>query len=457
MSTVLLLNPPAKTPVLRDNYCGFTSKASYLWPPIDLLAQSGWLNGEFSLWVLDAVAEQLGPRQCLTRLSRRRPHAVFMLSCAATFEDDAAFARQIRAMLPEAFLAVGLGQMVIDSHDYLARYGWIDGVLWDYAAPGLRDALCGRRQHQGLVTRDDPPAEQPYRPPARLAYPTPQHHLFPLSRYALPIGWQGPFSAVLTSLGCAHHCTFCSGSAIRYRKRPLEDVLQELDQLHALGVKNLFFVDYTFTTSRRYVTLLCDAMVHRGYNFRWTCFARVDHITEELLGAMKRGGCDLIQMGVESGDDGILSRYQKGFTVAQVRQAFDRCGEQGLKTLAFFIIGLPGETEQTVQRTVELALELQTDLASFAMPTPDPGTSVLDEAIRTGRMEQGQPRQVVSTVSPTIGSDQLSVERIQQLRAQAIRRFYLRPRFLLRQVRSLESWSDVRDRARNAVSLFLKS
>jgi len=90
------------------------------------------------------------------------------------------------------------------------------------------------------------------------------------------------------------------------------------------------------------------------------------------------------------------------------------------------------------------------------MPTPDPGTSVLEGAIRTGRVGQ-EPRQVVSTVSPTIGTDQLSVEQIQRLRADAIRRFYLRPSFLLRQVRSLESWADVRDKATNAVSLFLKN
>jgi len=469
MSTVLLLNPPADTPVLRDNYCGFTSKASYLWPPIDLLVQSGWLHGEFELSVLDAVAEGLEPAECLEALRARRPDAVFFLSCAATFQDDADFARQVRACLPGAYLAVGLGHMVIDPRQYLERYRWVDAVLWDYASSGLRDALAGRKDHPGLVTRDDlapegegslrNPGRQErggYRPESRLSYPTPRHHLFPLRRYAMPIGWRGPFTTVLTSLGCAHQCTFCSGSAIRYRKRPADEVLAELSQVQQLGIRNLFFVDYTFTTSARYVKELCGAMERRRMPFRWTCFARVDHITDELLASMKGAGCDMIQMGVESGDDGILERYRKGFTVAQVREAFEKCRRHGLKTLAFFIIGLPGETEETVRRTVALALELPAELASFAMPTPDPGTSVLEEAIRTGRVGQ-EPRQVVSTVSPTIGTDQLSVEQIQRLRADAIRRFYLRPSFLLRQVRSLESWADVRDKATNAVSLFLKN
>ncbi len=456
MSNVLLLNPPAETPVLRDNYCGFTSKASYLWPPIDLLVQSGWLHGEHELEVMDAVAQDLEPAECLEKLRGRRPDAVFMLSCAATFQDDADFARQIRAILPGSYLAVGLGHMVIEPLQYLERYPWIDGVLWDYAASGLRNALAGRDEHPGLVVRGERGPEGGYKPGPRLAYPTPRHDLFPLDRYAMPIGWQGRFSAVLTSLGCAHQCTFCSGSAIRYRKRAVEDVLHELEQLRSLGIRNLFFVDYTFTTSKRYLLELCGEMVRRRMGFRWTCFARVDHINDEVLAAMKAAGCDLIQMGVESGDDGILKHYSKGFTVAQVREAFAACKRHKLKTLAFFIIGLPGETEETVQRTVNLALELPTDLASFAMPTPDPGTSVLEEAIRSGRVD-AEPRQVVSTVSPTIGTDQLTVEQIQKLRADAIRRFYLRPSFLLRQVRTLESWADIRDRARNAVSLFLKS
>ena len=456
MSTVLLLNPPADTPVLRDNYCGFTSKASYLWPPIDLLVQSGWLHGEFELSVLDAVAEGLEPRECLEQLRLRQPDVVFFLSCAATFQDDADFARQVHAALPHAFLAAGLGHMVIDPRQYLETYPWVDAVLWDYAASGLRDALAGRDHHPGLITKGDPAPEGGYRPGAKLSYPTPRHQLFPLGRYAMPIGWQGAFTAVLTSLGCAHQCTFCSGSAIRYRKRPADEVLHELREVRALGIRNLFFVDYTFTTSARYVKELCGAMERERMPFRWTCFARVDHITDELLAAVKGAGCDMIQMGVESGDDQILSRYRKGFSVAQVREAFKKCRAHGLKTLAFFIIGLPGETVETVQRTVDLALELPADLASFAMPTPDPGTSVLEEAIRSGRVG-AEPRQVVSTVSPTIGTEQLSVEQIQKLRADAIRRFYLRPSFLVRQVRSLESWADIRDRARNAVSLFLKS
>ena len=171
---------------------------------------------------------------------------------------------------------------------------------------------------------------------------------------------------------------------------------------------------------------------------------------------MKEAGCILVQLGVESNDDAILKRYSKGFTVSQVRSAFARCRRLGLRTLAFFIIGLPGETRQSVKDTVKLALELDPDLASFSVPTPDPGTSLLEEAKERGLVGE-DPVQVLSTVGPTLPSEDLSEEEICALRDYAFRRFYLRPSFLLRQARSLRSMADLKERAINAIELFRKA
>jgi len=449
---VLLLTPPSQQLVLRDNYCGFSAKASYLWPPIDLLVQSGWLADDFEVCVLDAMAERRSTGQSLQRIGRIRPDAVFMLSSGATFEDDAAFARQIRQALPGARIVTGCSPMVIGGRQYLSRYPWVDGFLGNYASPDLREALLGRPHSTDLVTVGDEERAGAQAKSSRLSYPVPRHHLFPLRRYALPIGWSGVFSTVLTSIGCAHQCSFCAGSSIRYRKRPMEEVLQELDLLRSLDIQNLFFIDYTFTTSKRYVQRLCAAMQQRGFDFRWTCFARVDHLNDGVLTAMKQAGLDLLQIGVESGDDRILSRYKKGFTVAQAREAFALAKRHGIRTLAFFIIGLPGEDRETVQRTMDLALSLDPDLASFAMPTPDAGTILQEEALRSGLLE-ASPGHVVSTVFPIIGSDALKDGEIRRLRAHAIRKFYLRPSYLLKQMRSVQSLADLRQKASNALAL----
>ena len=455
----MLINPPAPQPVLRDNYCGFQAKASYLWPPIDLLVQSGWLAEDFACSVVDAIADNLSPDEAAARVLAAEPDVMLMLSSGATFMDDAAFARRVREARPEATLIASLSHLVQPARDYLERFPWMDGVLNDYTAPDLRDALLGRDHGPDLVRRDwepDTGEGQPESKPRPLGYPMPRHELFPLDSYCMPLGWKGQFSTVLTGYGCAHSCSFCTGSAIRYRRRPKEDVLAELKLLRDRGIHNVFFVDYTFTSSRRYVLDLCQEMARMEPRFRWTGFGRVEQLDDEMILALKASGCDLLQIGVESADDAVLTRYKKGFTVAQVRDAFSRTRKLGLRTLGFFIIGLPGESRQSVKETILLALELDPDLASFSVPTPDPGTSLLDQAHERGLLGD-VPSQVLSTVGPTLPAEGLSEKEVRDLREEAIRRFYLRPSFLLRQVRSLRSFEDLKDRALNAVELLRKA
>ena len=451
----LLVNPSAPQPVLRDNYCGFQAKASYLWPPIDLLVQSGWLADDFDVSVVDAIADNLGPDAALSRVLAAEPDVMLMLSSGATFMDDAAFARRVRDALPHVALVASLSHLVQPAQDYLECFPWMDGVLDDYTAPDLRDALLGKPHGADLVRRGDQGGNGEKKP-RPLGYPMPRHELFPLDSYCMPLGWKGRFSTVLTGYGCAHSCSFCTGSAIRYRRRAKEDVLQELELLRQRGIHNVFFVDYTFTSSRRYVLDLCREMARMRPRFRWTGFGRVDHLDDEVILALKASGCDLLQIGVESSDDAVLARYKKGFTVAQVREAFARCRALGLRTLGFFIIGLPGESRQGVRDTIQLALDLDPDLASFSVPTPDPGTSLLEQAHERGMLDH-EPVQVLSTVGPTLPTEALTEKEVRALREEAIRRFYLRPSFLMRQVRSLRSLDDLKDRALNAVELLRRA
>ncbi len=429
-STVVLLNPPFDGQVVRDNYCSFVPKGDYLWPPSDLLVASGWLHGEFELRVIDAVARQLSTRACLDELSAARPTAVFVLSAEATWASDATFCDRLRAALPDLRIVVGCSPLA--GSDLTRRFPTADAVLLDFSGPALSDYL-----RRGASTPDHLllPGDVRRGPVTFCAeYPLPRHELIDPRHYALPLGWSGGLTTVLTSIGCAHHCEFCAGGALPYARRPLEQVIEELEHVRGLGIRNLFFADYTFTTPRRYLLDLCAEMTRREFGFRWTALARPDQLDDETVRAMVGSGCALIQLGVESGDDRILERYRKGFTVAQVREAFVVCRRAGLPTLGFFILGLPGEDEGTVRRTIDLAMELDPDLASFAMPTPDPG-SVLSAAAGDG--------EVRSTSYPIVESEQLDEATIRRLHAAAVWRFYARPRFLARQLRESASAGDL--------------
>lgn len=431
--SVVLLNPPFDGPVVRDNYCSFVPKGDYLWPPSDLLVASGWLHEDFRLRVIDAVARRLAVDACLAELLDIGPDAVFMLSSEATWRSDVAFTRRLRETLPRARLVVGCSPLSAGSPR--TRFSAADAVLRDFSGPALRDYLLDGTATPEILIEGAGGEDDLAVPTPTADYPMPRHELFELRRYALPLGWSGGLATVLTSFGCAHHCDFCAGGALPWARRPLSSVIEELQHVRAQGVRNVFFADYTFTTERRYVLDLCRAMAEMSPGLRWTCLARPDQLDEETVRAMAASGCGLVQLGVESGDDAILARYSKGFTVAQVRRAFALCREAGLPTLGFFIIGLPGQDEASVVRTIDLALELDPDLASFAVPTPDPGTvlgRVMDDA------------EVRSTSGPIVESALLDEEAILRLHATAVWRFYTRPRFLVRQLAASASAGDIK-------------
>src|SRR5262249_44650014 len=156
---------------------------------------------------------------------------------------------------------------------------------------------------------------------------------------------------------CPYPCTFCVIGTLGFKTRPVADVLEEIDHLRDRGVREIFFMDQTFGIARARAFELCAALADRG-DLSWTAFTRPDTADDEMLGAMRRAGCHTLILGVESADDAVLAAYRKGYRSAVVRDAFERVRRHGLRTVGTFIIGLPEETEESLRRTLELAIEL---------------------------------------------------------------------------------------------------
>ena len=129
---------------------------------------------------------------------------------------------------------------------------------------------------------------------------------------------------------------------------------------------------------------MCEAMEREGFGFGWTTYARPDLADEEMLASMKRAGCHTVMMGVESPEDRVLEHYKKGYRSDAVRGAFDRARKLGLRTVGTFIIGLPQESEDSIERTVDYAIDLGMDFASFNVAVPRFGTPFRGEAIESG-------------------------------------------------------------------------
>jgi radical SAM superfamily enzyme YgiQ (UPF0313 family) len=215
--------------------------------------------------------------------------------------------------------------------------------------------------------------------------PLPARHLLPLGRYRtlrMPI-------SMTTSRGCPYKCIFCVGRKMgggKVRYHGAERVATELQELSKLKFHQINIADDLFTANQNHCLAVCEEILRRGLEINWTSFARVDTISEKLLSKMKAAGCTAVSFGIESANPAILKAIKKGITVHQIENAIRMCRQVGISPYASFILGLPGETPQTIKETKAFAAKLQQEgLAyGFHILAPFPGTEVRAQSDRFG-------------------------------------------------------------------------
>jgi radical SAM superfamily enzyme YgiQ (UPF0313 family) len=270
--------------------------------------------------------------------------------------------------------------------------------------------------------------------------PLPRHDLLPLNEYRAPLV-QGPYAFVVTSRGCPGGCRFCIkhvsyGNAVRFRSP--ENVLAEIEQLVGLGVRAIHMYADLFTLNRDHVMGICHEMVARGLKVRWTCNSRVDFVDDEMLQVMADAGCWMISWGIESGDDAMLRRMHKGTTTDQVERALRWAKRAGIMNWGYFIIGLPGETEESIRRTIDFAKQLPLDLALFHIAAPHPGTPFFFEVVENGWFRPGTRWEDVDMDRSTVlDYPQLRAEELETWARRAFWEWAFRPGPILTYVKML--------------------
>ncbi len=217
------------------------------------------------------------------------------------------------------------------------------------------------------------------------ALPYPARHLFRLDEYPLyaPTGEQ--MLTVLSSRGCPYNCSFCFKGIVgrTYRQRSPQNITDELEHLmHTYGVRNFYFIDDLFTIDVRRLDKILDHFIERNMDIRWQCLARVDRVNPDLLAKMYRAGCREIHYGIESGNPEVLKRTAKHINLDRVRDAVTWTEEVGIRAKGYFILGLPGDNEETIEETIEFAASLPLTEAMFSIATPFPGTQLWNELLR---------------------------------------------------------------------------
>ncbi len=478
---VLLVNPPAPDGAIwirSQHRVGRRSRENMIWPQVSLAQLAALLQPGYSVEIVDAIPSRMTWEAFEKLLAEKQPRFYVTHVTAPTLTNDMRGVFLARALgartialgthvtpMPRAtmesfpaldFALRGEPELTLrELIDTLEREARDEEVRWERlfttTDPDWRPAWVVNPSQplaaiKGLVWRDAGEirinADRPFiRNLDDL--PLPLHHLLPWKQYRAP-NIHGPYTFIVPSRGCPGGCTFCIkhvsyGSSVRVRSP--ENVLAELRLLWDLGLRNVHMYTDLFTVDRAQVLGICEGMVREGLRFKWTCNSRVDFVDPELLRAMKQAGCWMISWGIESASDAILRHVHKGIDQAKIARALRWSKEAGIMNWGFFILGLPGETEETIQETIALAKKLPLDLALFHLAAPYPGTPFFFEVVRNGWFRPGTRWEEVDMDESTVlDYPGLPAERIEYWARRAFREWALRPGPIWTYLKSMRDW-----------------
>ena len=477
---ILLVNPP--TPdggywIRTQHRVGRRTRENMVWPQVSLAQMAALLHPTYKLKIIDANAERMGWPEFIKELDKYQPRYYFTQVTAPTLEND----------MYGCFLAKARGAKTIafGTHvtpiprESLRPFPALDFVLVgepDLTIRDLLDHLEGRFDERpdsirNLFEKHDPQ----YKPAIRedgsvdmhgikgLAWrkgdeiminfprpfisdlddmPIPMHELLPLQKYRMPL-IKGPFTFIVSSRGCPAGCTYCiKHVSYQYsaRLRSPALIMEELWQLKNLGINNIHMYADLFTVNRDQVMELCQRMIDEKINIRWTCNSRVDYVDEEMLQMMGRAGNWLISWGIESGNEHILKHARKGAYPDKAKRALVWAKKAGIKNWGYFIIGLPGETEETIRQTIDFSKKLPLDIALFHVAAPYPGTPFFFEVVQNGWFRKGTRWEQVDMDKGTVlDYPDLSAERLLYWQKRAWREWAFRPGPILTYIKMLLS------------------
>jgi len=288
------------------------------------------------------------------------------------------------------------------------------------------------------------------------AIPFPAHHMFKIDRYTNlnpltdGLDMNSRTYTIITSRGCPYKCTYCSKpiTGDTWRARSVDNVIAEWEWLvKDLGATEIGITDDIWNLDRQRAKALCRTLIKANLNHvPWVTVhgMKVNNTDAELFQLMKQAGCKRVGFGIENGDDWMLRHViKKGQTVDMVRKAVGYAKAAKLETMGFFIFGMPGETEASMEKTISLSLELDPDLAHFMMAAPFPGTAMWETLKEHGDVfsdTMDWSKLAIQSDQAHFAFGNLDKETVERKFHEAHRRFYLRPKRIARIVKRKDTW-----------------
>lgn len=469
---VLLINPPAENLVKTFAPEALTEEMGF-YPPTGLMylvSSVKKAHGErFPIHVLDTQVERMSYPQIRDYLTEHRPDVVGISSMTFLLIDSLKVARIAKEIDPRTQVVIGGAHPSIYPEEMVSHPD-IDFIVMGEGEHTFTEMLPALEKESSLAGiagvgyKENGHAKvNPLRPFIRDldSLPFPDRELIPTEKYYNVLGdSKVTMTSLLTSRGCPFKCTFCTNKDGKVcRMRSPENVVQEIRECYAKGITDFDIIDDTFTINKKRAMAIADLILESGMKITMDLRARVDTVDQELLDKLAAAGCNRIRFGVESGDPGVLQNIQKGITLDQIRKAYPMARKAGMVTFAYFMLGMPGETEVEIKKSLALAKELKPDFAQFLIFTPFPATQSYTEGMEKGILKGDYWREFSAFPKEEFvaqwWTENFSHKELEKWQKKIHLSYYYRPGYIWSQLRQVKSWKEFLRKARIAIRMIL--
>ena len=448
---ILLIYPPS--PVLnREDRCQQPTKDLIVIPPLP----------PTDLMYLAAVAEKAGLEAKIndysqngdyeTDLKEFKPDYLVVNIATPTLEHDLDAVKKAKEICPNiitiakgaAFLT--LAERIIKEHNELdfGILGEAEDTLKEILEENQKSEILGlyyKENDEVKFTGNRPFIED------LDSLPFPARHLVDNNIYRRPDNNKVQ-ATIKVSRGCPFHCFFCLATPVsgsKVRRRSPENIVAEIKEcVEKYNIKNFLFWSDIFNIDKDWTMKLCQAIIDSGLKITWSANTRADTADLEMAEMMYKSGCRLVSIGVESGSQYMLEKMGKKITLNDVRRTVKVFKKAKIRIYNYFVIGLPWETEETVEETIKFAIELNSDFISFYTATPLPGSRFYDYALEHNLFDKDTSFEN-AYYYPAVNTHNLSRERVFELHKSAIKKFYLRPLYILKMLSRIRSFAEIKN------------
>ncbi len=449
---ILLVQPPPRQPAYE----------TIVVPPLGPAYLAAVLRREgHDVQILDAFALQLKWDEYAELVAREKPDLVGVT--AMTPVADRSY-RALELARPHCgHLVLGGPHVAAVKRKVFDDAPGIDFAMYGECEVSFVNAVRALEEGRDVSALDGVLTKDRENPPAALiedldTLPFPARDLLPQNRYRYILSKDRGVTTMLTSRGCPYGCIFCDKSTFtsRWRARSAENIVEEMKEIVGrYGIRSIVIYDDLFTVDVKRVKAVCEGILREGLKIDWKCEGRVNIVDDEMLALMKRAGCSMIAYGAESAGQKGLDYLHKGATPEMARKTFAATKRAGIRTMGYFILGIPVETYEDSLRTIEFAKELDADYAQFSVLSPFPNTPMYEDAMAKGwycEVDAQSPMDK-DLKRPVILSENWNEENLKKILREAHRKFYWRPKIIFREILSLRNFSSLRAKLSAALRL----